>query len=129
MESADSQSHRKFDLSDYGVCIAMLGVSAGIGVFYAIAGRKQNTTKEFLFGGKTMNVIPVGLSVLATFLSAITLLGVPAESYQFGIQYWLINISYCFMLPVVAHIYVPLFYKLQVSSVNEVMLIQFLLQI
>nr|XP_042902818.1 sodium-coupled monocarboxylate transporter 1 [Parasteatoda tepidariorum] len=119
MESEDTQSHRKFDLPDYGVCIAMLGVSAGIGVFYAISGRKQNTTKEFLFGGKTMNVIPVGLSVLATFLSAITLLGLPAESYQFGIQYWLINISYCFMLPIVAHIYVPLFYKLQVSSVNE----------
>ncbi|GIY22994.1 sodium-coupled monocarboxylate transporter 2 [Caerostris extrusa] len=66
-----------------------------------------------------MKIIPVAMSVLATFVSAITLLGVPAEAYQFGVQYWLINISYCLMIPVTAQIYVPLFFKLQVSSVNE----------
>lgn len=116
----EMELNRRFDLWDYIVCVAMLAVSAGIGVFYAFTGTKQSTTKEFLFGGKTMKVIPVAMSVLATFLSAITLLGVPAEAYQFGIQYWLINISYCFVIPVTAHMYVPLFYKLQVSSVNEV---------
>lgn len=115
----EMEMNRRFDLWDYIVCVAMLSVSAGIGVFYAFTGTKQSTTKEFLFGGKTMKVIPVAMSVLATFLSAITLLGVPAESYQFGIQYWLINISYCFVIPITAQIYVPLFYKLQVSSVNE----------
>ncbi|XP_055929194.1 sodium-coupled monocarboxylate transporter 2-like isoform X1 [Argiope bruennichi] len=116
---SEKEMNKRFDTADYAVCVAMLSVSAGIGVFYAITGSKHNTTKEFLFGGKNMKIIPVALSVLATFVSAITLLGVPAESYQFGIQYWLINISYCFMIPVAAHIYTPLFFKLQVSSVNE----------
>ncbi|GIY25711.1 sodium-coupled monocarboxylate transporter 2 [Caerostris darwini] len=110
---------RSFDTADYAVFVAMLSVSAGIGVFYAVTGSKQSTTKEFLFGGKNMKIIPVAMSVLATFVSAITLLGVPAEAYQFGVQYWLINISYCLMIPVTAQIYVPLFFKLQVSSVNE----------
>ncbi|CAL1274534.1 unnamed protein product [Larinioides sclopetarius] len=113
------ETNQRFETADYAVCIAMLSVSAGIGVFYAITGSKQSTTKEFLFGGKNMKIIPVAMSVLATFISAITLLGVPAESYQYGIQYWLINISYCFMIPVAAHIYTPLFFNLQVSSVNE----------
>lgn len=123
----ETEMNRRFDLWDYIVCVAMLAVSAAIGVYYALTGSKQSTTKEFLFGGKTMKVIPVAMSVLATFLSAITLLGVPAESYQFGIQYWIVNISYCFVIPVTAHIYVPLFYKLQVSSVNEVSGIHYLL--
>ncbi|GFS86674.1 sodium-coupled monocarboxylate transporter 2 [Nephila pilipes] len=117
--SGVEETNRRFDAADYAVCGAMLSVSAGIGVFYAVTGSKQSTTKEFLFGGKNMKIIPVAMSVLATFISAITLLGVPAESYQFGIQYWLINISYCLMIPVTALIYVPLFFKLQVSSVNE----------
>ncbi|GFQ97051.1 sodium-coupled monocarboxylate transporter 2 [Trichonephila clavata] len=117
--SGVDESNRRFDTADYAVCVAMLSVSALIGVFYAVTGSKQSTTKEFLFGGKNMKIIPVAMSVLATFISAITLLGVPAESYQFGIQYWLINISYCIMIPVTAQIYVPLFFKLQVSSVNE----------
>ncbi|PRD32231.1 UNVERIFIED_CONTAM: slc5a12 [Trichonephila clavipes] len=117
--SGIDESNRRFDTADYAVCVAMLSVSALIGVFYAVTGSKQSTTKEFLFGGKNMKIIPVAMSVLATFISAITLLGVPAESYQFGIQYWLINISYCLMIPVTALIYVPLFFKLQVSSVNE----------
>ncbi|XP_035222452.1 sodium-coupled monocarboxylate transporter 2-like isoform X2 [Stegodyphus dumicola] len=122
-----SEMSRRFDLADYAVCIAMLAISAGIGVFYAVTGTKQSTTKEFLFGGKTMKVLPVAMSVLATFLSAITLLGVPAESYQFGIQYWMVNIAYCFVIPVTAHIYVPLFYKLQVSSVNELLYTAFVI--
>lgn len=116
----DFDANRRFDAADYGVCGAMLSVSAGIGVYYAVVGAKKNTTKEFLFGGKNMSVLPVAMSVLATFISAITLLGVPAESYQYGVQYWMINLSYCLMIPVIAQIYVPLFYKLQVSSVNEV---------
>ncbi|XP_054709246.1 sodium-coupled monocarboxylate transporter 1-like [Uloborus diversus] len=118
-EVSPDKAKQRFDIADYAVCGAMLAVSVGIGVFYAIKGSKVNTTKEFLFGGKKMKVLPVALSILATFLSAITLLGVPAESYQFGLMYWMINISYCVMIPLSAHIYVPLFYKLQVSSVNE----------
>ncbi|KAG8202012.1 hypothetical protein JTE90_010383 [Oedothorax gibbosus] len=115
----EPDTNRRFDSADYAVCGLMLSVSAGIGVYYAVKGAKNNTTKEFLFGGKTMKVIPVAMSVLATFISAITLLGVPAESYQYGVQYWIINLSYCLMIPVIAQVYVPLFYKLQVSSVNE----------
>ena len=39
---------RTFDVWDYVVFSLMLGVSAAIGIYYACAGGKQKTTKEFL---------------------------------------------------------------------------------
>lgn len=115
----DSPVVRRFGATDYAVFAVMLFVSAAIGVFYGCTGNKQSTTSEFLFGEKSLKILPVSISVLATFLSAISLLGVPAEVYQFGIQYWMVNIAYCLMLPVTAHLYMPVFYKLQVSSIYE----------
>ena len=42
-------------------------------------GRKQNKTKEFLMADRNMGVLPVSLSMLATSMSAITVLGTPAK--------------------------------------------------
>jgi sodium-coupled monocarboxylate transporter 8/12 len=52
---------------------------AGIGLFYAIRDRNQNSEKEFLLAGRNLSVFPVALSLLSSFISAITLLGTPAE--------------------------------------------------
>ena len=36
---------------------------------------------DYLLGGRKMTCIPVGLSLAVSFMSAITILGVPAEAY------------------------------------------------
>ena len=53
-------------------------------------------------------------------MSAITLLGTPAEIYVYGTQYMVIALGYCLMMPVAAHVFIPIFYKLKVTSVFEV---------
>ena len=105
---------------DYVVCAAVLLVSAGIGVFYGCTGKRQNTTQEFLMADRQMPFIPVALSLLASFMSAITLLGTPAEMYTYGTEYWLIWIGYCGTIAMAAHIYHPVFFKLKLTSVFEV---------
>nr|KAG5697885.1 hypothetical protein BaRGS_017142 [Batillaria attramentaria] len=55
---------RKFGTVDYVLFVCTLVVSAGIGVFYAIQDRRRNTTKEFLLGGKKMNIFPVAMSLM-----------------------------------------------------------------
>lgn len=110
---------QRFSVPDYIVFAGMLAVSAGIGVYYGCSGSKQSTTKEFLMGGRSMKVFPVSLSVLASFMSAITLLGTPAEMYQYGTQYWIIIIGYLFLIPATCYLYLPTFFNLQLTSAYE----------
>ncbi len=67
-----------------------------------------------------MGILPVALSLLASFMSAITLLGTPSEMYQYGTQYWLIGPSYIIVVFVAAHVMLPVFYRLELTSVYEV---------
>lgn len=110
----------QFGTVDFAVFGVMLFLSTCIGIYHAFTGGKQRTTKEFLFANRGMMGIPVALSLLASFMSAITILGVPSEIYIFGTQYWLIIASYLILFPSVALIFVPVFRAVDISSSYEV---------
>ena len=105
---------------DYVIFALILIVSAGIGVFYAIRDRHRKSLQEFLLAGRNMSVAPVALSLVASFMSAITLLGSPAEMYNYSTMFWWIGLSYVFVAYGAAHIYIPIFYNLKVTSLYEV---------
>lgn len=110
----------KFNVVDYVLFGIILSVSAGIGLFYAIKDRHRQNTKEFLMAGGDMHPVPVALSLLASFMSAITLLGTPAEMYNYTTMYWWIGLAYFFVAFGSAHIFIPIFYRLNVTSAYEV---------
>ncbi|KAI8796745.1 sodium-coupled monocarboxylate transporter 2 [Biomphalaria glabrata] len=108
----------QFTWVDYLIFAAMLAISASIGVFHAIKDRKKNLD-NYLMAGRQMSPIPVGLSLLASFMSAITLLGNPAEIYLYSIMYFWIGVGYFLCIAGASHIYLPMFYQLQVTSAYE----------
>ncbi|KAL0269459.1 UNVERIFIED_CONTAM: hypothetical protein PYX00_007183 [Menopon gallinae] len=108
-----------FVWADYLVCILLLLVSSAVGVYYRFTGDKQRTNREYLLANKSANVWTVAFSLMATFMSSITLLGVSAENYTFGTHFIIINLSYGVFTPVAAYLYLPVFYKLQTTSVYE----------
>ncbi|XP_070536023.1 sodium-dependent multivitamin transporter-like [Ptychodera flava] len=114
-----------FSIVDYVIFSLVLAFSAFIGLFHACTGGRQKTTKEFLVADKKMRFIPVGLSLLASFMSAIALLGTSAEIYSFGTMFWMIGISYFIMTPISAHLFLPVFYRLSVTSVYEYLQLRF----
>lgn len=60
------QDTRFFDVLDYVVFVLMLALSALIGVYFAFfAKQKQNTTMEYLMGGKSMGIFPISMSLIA----------------------------------------------------------------
>ena len=81
-----------FGVANYTVFGAMLLVSAAIGVFFCWRGQKS--TEEYLMASRSMGTIPMTLSLVASFMSAITLLGTPAELYVSGTQYVALVLSY-----------------------------------
>ncbi|KAK3091315.1 hypothetical protein FSP39_018871 [Pinctada imbricata] len=115
----EKQENVRFNEWDYVVFALTLVVSASIGLFYAIKDRKVKDENEFLLAGRQMQVFPVALSLLSSFISAITLLGTPAEVYTYNTMYWWISIGFLFTAMGAAHIFYPVFYRLQITSVFQ----------
>lgn len=57
---------RSFDYLDYLVFIAMLAVSAFVGLYQAYKSRKNpEAVKEYLVGGQNMSIFPISMSLIA----------------------------------------------------------------
>uniref|UniRef100_A0A7N8X794 Solute carrier family 5 member 8, like n=1 Tax=Mastacembelus armatus TaxID=205130 RepID=A0A7N8X794_9TELE len=109
-----------FSVWDYVVFAGTILGAAGIGLFQAIRSRKDTSSNEFLLGGRQMTAVPVAMSLTASFMSGITVIGTPAEAYRFGAAFWLFGFSYAIMSAITAEIFVPLFYRLGITSTYEV---------
>ena len=70
--------------------------------------------------GRSMSSIPVAMSVLASFVSSIAILGTPAEVYTFGFQYWMQSLTSFISVPIMAWVFLPVFYNLRLTSSYEV---------
>lgn len=114
-----------FGALDYGIVAIVLIVSAGIGIYYRLTGGKQKTTKEYLLAGRQMSILPVAFSLMTSFMSAVTLLGVSMENYQYGTMFVFINISYILSTPAAAYLILPVFYRLKTASVYEYLELRF----
>ncbi|XP_017035658.1 putative sodium-dependent multivitamin transporter [Drosophila kikkawai] len=108
-----------FDAWDAAVLISILVISALIGIYYRYTGGKQKTTQEYLMANQSMTTFPVSFSLMASFMSAISLMGVSNESYQFGTMFCVINIAYWISTPIAAYIFLPVFYRMRTTSVYE----------
>ncbi|KRF98886.1 uncharacterized protein Dwil_GK27579 [Drosophila willistoni] len=110
---------------DYAILAVVLIISVGIGLYYRFAGNKQSTTTEYLLANRSMGVTPVAFSLMASFMSAITILGVSMENYQYGTMFVIINISYVVGTPIAAYLILPVFYRLKTASVYEYLELRF----
>eukprot|EP00794_Sanderia_malayensis_P018247 gene18247-20067_t len=108
----------KLSIWDYVIFSLMLVLSSAIGLYYGLR-RKQQTTREYLTAGGSMHWFPISISLLASFVSAVGLLGLPAEIYTFGIQHFLTGIGFALIMLLSAWIYAPIFYRTKVTSANE----------
>nr|XP_018902475.1 PREDICTED: putative sodium-dependent multivitamin transporter [Bemisia tabaci]XP_018902476.1 PREDICTED: putative sodium-dependent multivitamin transporter [Bemisia tabaci] len=104
---------------DYAVLGAVLCISAGIGIYYRFSGGKQKTNQEYLLGGRSQGIVPVAFSIMASFMSAITLLGTSAEIYSHGFIFVTINFTYIAAIPIITNFYMPVFFNLGYVSVYE----------
>ncbi|XP_078329162.1 sodium-coupled monocarboxylate transporter 1-like [Crassostrea virginica] len=120
------QSKSEFDVWDWLLFGAMLAVSAGIGIFYACIGKRQKTTtSEFLMGGRSLQLVPVAISILVSFMSAILILGTPAEMYTQGTQYFMYMFGIVLAIILASQLFVPLLYPLQLTSSFEYLELRF----
>ena len=65
-------------------------------------------------------MIIIETNAFNSYISGIAILGLPAEMYVYGTQFWCIVIADCFVSLTVAVVYLPVFYGLQITSSYEV---------
>uniref|UniRef100_A0A7G3B1N7 Putative sodium-coupled monocarboxylate transporter 1 n=1 Tax=Lutzomyia longipalpis TaxID=7200 RepID=A0A7G3B1N7_LUTLO len=96
----------------------MLFMCILIGIYFGFI-KNVDTESEYLVGGRNMQVLPIALSLIASFISGITLLGLPTEVYSYGTQY-LYVISGVFLMAITfSTVYLPVFQGLNITSTYQ----------
>ncbi|XP_055610558.1 sodium-coupled monocarboxylate transporter 2-like [Uranotaenia lowii] len=109
--------HGTFTTEDYSVFVVMLSISAGIGIYFGFfEGKKNQTTEDYLLGGRKMKIFPIAVSLIASQLSGVSIMSVPAEMYSYGAQYWIIAPTMLFITLIINYIFVPVFYNNQITN-------------
>ncbi|ENN71947.1 hypothetical protein YQE_11381, partial [Dendroctonus ponderosae] len=109
---------RKFMWPDYVVFMGMLMICLIIGMYYAFF-KKSTNSEDYLVGGRNMDTFPVAMSLIASYISGISLLGIPTEVYVYGVQYAYIVGGFLLMAIVMSTVYLPVFHGLNLTSTYE----------
>ncbi|XP_076678763.1 putative sodium-dependent multivitamin transporter [Andrena cerasifolii] len=118
-EQSTSNTASTLQWPDYVVIGIMLSISAGIGIYYRFTGGRQRTAEEYFSANRSMSVVPLAIALTVSFMSAITLLGISAESYARGTQIMLLYLGGFIGTPITIYFYLPVFAELKVMSVYE----------
>ncbi|XP_040836226.1 sodium-coupled monocarboxylate transporter 2 [Ochotona curzoniae] len=116
---------KNFAVWDYVVFATLFVISSGIGVFFAIKERKKSSSREFLVGGRQMSFGPVALSLTASFMSAVTVLGTPSDVYRYGASFILFFIAYALVIIFTSELFLPVFYRSGITSTYEYLQLRF----
>ncbi|XP_068084313.1 sodium-coupled monocarboxylate transporter 1-like [Anabrus simplex] len=109
---------QRFGVVDYIVFTLMLLICAVIGIYYGFIS-KQVTADDYLMGGRKMTIFPVSMSLIASAVSGITLIGTSTELYLYGTQYLYICFGVVLMGFAMTYAYLPVLHDLQLTSIYE----------
>ena len=116
-------SKNEFSTLDFTLFVITLVVSLFIGIYNALKNRDRQSTNEVLLAGGNMGVVPVALSLFASFTSSISVIGIPAEVYLFNTTFFWILPALPIATLLSAHVHVPVVYNLHLTSIYEVTII------
>lgn len=107
-----------FSWLDWGVLGAYFASLAAIA--WATS-RGKESASEFFLGGRRMPVWAVAASLIATATSAATFIGGPEEAYAGNLTYISTNIGVVIAVVVVALVFIPAFYRNNVTTVYDLL--------
>ena len=111
-----------FSIWDWAVVFVYFAAMAGVGVYFS---RKNKNFKDFMFGGGNMPWLAVGISLIATSVSANTFLGYPAEAYGNDMRLLMLNFGSLTAIVIVGVFFIPRFRASGTRSAYELLEIRF----
>lgn len=107
--------------NDFGILNAAIVVGfllANLILGYVL-GRRVKNAEDYYFGSKSTPWWAIGISVIATYVSALSFLGGPAWAYTDGLSALAIHLNYPLVIFVVISLFLPFFYNSGVASIYE----------
>lgn len=107
---------------DYTVILFNLALVSGIGFWF---GRKQRDTEDYFLAHRQMPWGAVMLGILAAEISALTFVGVPADSFAANFLFFQIMLGSLIGRILIAVFFLPAFYSRRVTTVYEYLKLRF----
>jgi len=101
---------------DYAVLLVVLAALVVIGGAFT---RQQRDTVDFFLARRRVPWWAVALAFLATEVSAVTIISVPATAYSENWEYFQFFIGSSLAKLAVAYLFIPAFYRYQVTTIYE----------
>ncbi len=115
-------SKKHFGALATGTLIIYMALLVAIGFYFS---RREKTSGDFFLGGRRIPWWAAGLSLMATQVSSIGFMTIPAKSYATDWVYFAGVAMWFVVVPVVTKFYIPFFRKLQVTSAYEYLEVRF----
>ncbi|PLW81404.1 sodium transporter [Kineobactrum sediminis] len=101
---------------DWVILVGYVFVTLAIGVKFS---GRIHTAEDYFLGDRSIPWWALGLSVLATYVGAMTFLGAPAWAYDEGLAILLIHINYPIAIFFVCVVFIPFFYDSGSASIYD----------
>ncbi|KAG8003109.1 Sodium/iodide cotransporter [Nibea albiflora] len=125
-QSVSGPATSGFVVADYAVFAGMLLVSMSIGLFQALKKKPSGArADDFFTGGRSMPAVPVGMSLCASFMSAVQVLGVPSEAFRHGFKFLYMCLGQSINSLLTAYLFLPVFFRLGITSTNQYLKMRF----
>lgn len=108
--------------ADLGVLVGLLGLMIGVGFYFR---RRQTSTNEFFLGSRRVPGWAAALSFVATEVSAVTIIAVPATGYRENWEYLQFFIGSAAARIVIATLFIPAFYKFNCTTIYQFLAARF----
>jgi SSS family transporter len=106
----------KFGWIDYSTLVLYLVILAGISYYFS---RQKDASQDYLLGSKNIPYWAAGISIMATQVSAIGFMSIPAKAYAMNWAYFAGAFTWFIAVPVVTRAYIPFIRKLNVASAYQ----------
>jgi len=103
----------KFGWIDYTTLVLYLLVLALMSFYFS---RKKQASDDYLLGSKNIPYWAAGISIMATQVSAIGFMSIPAKAYAVNWAYFAGAFTWFIAVPIVTKAYIPFIRKLNVAS-------------
>ena len=113
LEVSKKQGFRLFDYIVFGAYLLLL---AWIGFYFS---KQENSTHDFFLGGQRIPFWAAGISIMATQISSVGFMAIPAKVYATNWAYFAGVITWFVVVPIVIIAFIPFFRQLKVTSAYE----------